>query len=63
VESANVSAVRLYEKCGFQAGEREELMMAWKEKDGILIPPREVEILVLNRWVILPHGKGEENPL
>ena len=51
VDSANSSAVKLYEKCEFVTGSKEELRMGWKEKEGVVLPPRDATIFVMDRWV------------
>jgi GNAT superfamily N-acetyltransferase len=53
VDAANVLAVGLYERSGFERGATEHLTMGEKEKDGVKIPPREAEILVMHRHVTL----------
>jgi GNAT superfamily N-acetyltransferase len=51
VDGDNAPAVKLYERAGFEHGETERLVMGEKEKDGVKIPPREAEVLVMHRYV------------
>jgi len=51
VDGDNAPAVKLYERAGFEHGETERLVMGEKEKDGVKIPSREAEILVMHRQV------------
>jgi ribosomal protein S18 acetylase RimI-like enzyme len=51
VDGDNALAVKLYERAGFEHGETERLVMGEKEKDGVKIPPRDAEILVMHRHI------------
>jgi GNAT superfamily N-acetyltransferase len=51
VDGDNAPAVKLYERAGFEHRETEWLVMGEKEKDGVKIPPREAEVLVMHRHV------------
>lgn len=53
VDGDNVPAFKLYERAGFERGETERLVMGEKERNGVKIPPRDVEVLVMHRHVSL----------
>lgn len=53
VDEDNAPAIKLYESVGFERGETERLVMGEKEKDGVKMPPRAAEILVMHRHVSL----------
>lgn len=53
VNEDNASAVKLYERAGFERVETERLVMGEKERNGVKIPPREVKILVMHRHTSL----------
>ncbi|QDS74356.1 hypothetical protein FKW77_004805 [Venturia effusa] len=54
VDGENVSAVKLYERAGFERGScKERLVKGETERNGIKIPPRDAEILVMHRRMLL----------
>jgi hypothetical protein len=55
VNSANTSAVKLYQRSGFMISREETLATAEKEKDGVVLPAHEACIWVMDLVVTLPH--------
>ncbi|KAE9971091.1 hypothetical protein BLS_009533 [Venturia inaequalis] len=53
VDADNLPAVKLYERASFQCVGTEQLVMGEKERNGVKIPPRAIEVLVLHRHISL----------